>query len=291
MRNERRKGILQRLRGQKTTIEAEMSFFDHLNELRGHLIRSVIAVFIFTGIAFYFKEFIFDKIILGPKNLDFWTYQMMCRLADTFNFKDFCIDKINFIIMNTAIAGQFTIHITTSIYAGIIAAFPYFVWEMWRFIKPALHDTERKSSTGIVSITSLLFITGVLFGYFLIVPLTITFLGSYTVSDEIINQITLDSYIGTISTLTLGCGITFELPIVIYFLSRIGMMTPEFMRQNRRYAIVLILILAAFITPSPDILTQLLVATPLFLLFEISIYVSAWVVKKRKQAELDFFNS
>ncbi|POY35835.1 twin-arginine translocase subunit TatC [Solitalea longa] len=275
----------------KHTIESEMSFFDHLEELRWHLIRSVIAISVFTGIAFSYKEVIFDKVILGPKNTDFWTYRKMCEVASKYNIPDFCVNKINFVIMNTELAGQFMIHLTSSILVGLALAFPYFIWELWRFIKPALADKERKYANGLIFFTSLLFGLGVLFGYFIIVPLTINFLGSYTVSAEIINQISLDSYLSTVGTLSLGCGLTFELPIVIYFLSKIGLVTPKFLRSNRRFAVVLILLVSAFITPSPDMMTQTIVSIPLFILFEISILVSAGVARNRAKKEAEFYNS
>lgn len=275
----------------KHTIESEMSFFDHLEELRWHLIRSAIAIAIFTGLAFSYKEIIFDQIILGPKNPDFWTYRMMCQIAAKYNIADFCVDKINFVIMNTELAGQFMIHLTSSFLVGMALSFPYFIWELWRFIKPALEIKERQYANGLIFFTSVLFGIGVLFGYFIIVPLTINFLGSYTVSAEIINQVSLDSYLSTVGTLSLGCGVTFELPIIIYFLSKVGIVTPKLLRSNRRFAIVLILLVSAFITPSPDMMTQTIVAIPLFLLFEISIFVSAAVARNKAKKEAEFYNS
>ncbi len=265
----------------KRNADAEMSFFDHLEELRWHIIRGALAVVILATVAFGFKEFLFDQVIFGPKKLDFWTYRMFCSLSEKLHKPDLCVSKFKFIIQNTELAGQFSIHFMVAIFAGIILGFPYLLWELWLFIRPALKEKEKKYSTGLIGAGSILFILGILFGYYIIFPLTINFLGGYSVSDEIINQITLDSYISMLLTLTLATGITFELPILAYFLSKTGILTPKLMRKYRRYSIVGILIVAAVITPSPDIMTQLIVSTPLFILYEVSILVSAAVQRKR----------
>ncbi|MCZ4225319.1 twin-arginine translocase subunit TatC [Pedobacter rhodius] len=287
-----RKSLLTKAIGQKsTTLEAEMSFFDHLDVLRKHLIRAVIAIGVFTGIAFYFNEEILDKIIFGPKKPDFWTYRMMCKLVEHFPSlgKDMCITKINGEIINTEMAGQFNLQLNVCVMCGIILGFPYLLWEIWRFVKPALHEKERKSASGFVFFASVLFIIGIIFGYFIICALSINFLTGYTVSSEIKNTFTIDSYVSSIATLTLGTGIIFELPIIIFILSKLGLMTPKLMRSSRRYAAVIILIIAAIVTPTPDILTMLTVAAPLFLLYEASIFVSAYIEKKKKKAEADFY--
>lgn len=266
---------------------SDMSFVDHLESLRWHLIRSIIVIVIFTGIAFIYKDILFNSIIFGPKRTDFWTYRTLCQLAKQFNLgADLCIQKINFTIMNNTMAGQFNLHLTASFMAGFILGFPYLLWELWRFIKPGLHHNERKHATGLIFYGSVLFLLGILFGYFIITPMSVNFLGSYVISEEIINQITLDSYLSTVAILTIACGLVFELPIVIYFLSKMGIMTPKFMRNNRRIAIFLILLLAAFITPTPDIPTQFLVSLPLFILYEISIFVSARVERRKLQSEI-----
>ena len=282
---EKRKNFLLGAMNKRTrNSDAEMSFFDHLEELRWHIIRGALAVVIFASVAFFFKEFLFDQVIFGPKSLNFWTYRMFCKLSVVVHQPDLCVKKFNFIIQNTELAGQFSMHFMVAIFAGIILGFPYLLWELWRFISPALKIKEKKYSTGLIGAGSLLFLTGVIFGYFIIFPLTINFLAGYTVSSEIINQITLDSYISMLLTLSLATGITFELPILAYFLSQVGILTPKMMRKNRRYAIVGILIVAAVITPSPDIMTQLIVSTPLFILFEISIFVSAAVQRTKARA-------
>ncbi|MFC3561869.1 twin-arginine translocase subunit TatC [Pedobacter jamesrossensis] len=283
--------LLKAIANKGTNLEAEMSFFDHLDVLRKHLIRAAIAIAVFTGIAFYFNEEILDKVIFGPKKPDFWTYRMMCRLVESFPSlgKDMCITKINGEIINTEMAGQFNLQLNVCVMCGIVLGFPYLLWEIWRFVKPALHEKERKSASGFVFFASLLFIIGILFGYFIICALSINFLTGYTVSAEIKNTFTIDSYVSSIATLTLGTGIIFELPIIIFILSKLGLMTPKLMRASRRYAVVIILIIAAIVTPTPDILTMLTVAAPLFLLYELSIFVSAYIEKKKKKADAAFY--
>ena len=260
--------------------QAEMSFLDHLEALRWHLVRSVIAVISVAVLAFIYSRFIFDSIILAPKNPDFWTYQFLCDLSTLiFNSDELCIKKISFTLINIDMSGQFTTDITVSAITGLVVAFPYVFWEIWSFIKPALHPGEKRHTRGIVFFTSLLFILGILFGYFIIAPLSINFLGTYQVSEQVANQIGLGSFISTITTTTLATGLVFELPIVVYFLTKIGVLTPGFMRVYRKHAVVLILILAAIITP-PDVTSQILVTIPILLLYEISIFISAFVIKK-----------
>ncbi len=276
------KGLIDSVKNKGKSIDAEMSFFDHLEVLRWHLIRALVAVIAFAGIAFAYYDFIFDKIILGPKTPTFWTYRMMCRLSERFSLgEDFCIKEIPFNIINTEMAGQFTLQLNSSLLMGILFGFPYLLYEIWRFIKPGLTDIERSSASGFVFYASLLFITGVLFGYYIIAPLSINFLANYQVSSVIQNQITIDSYLSSVATLTIGAGITFELPMIIYILSKMGIMTPAFMKATRRYAVVIILIIAAVVTPTPDILTMLVVSLPLFLLYELSIIISARIDARR----------
>ena len=287
--SESENSLIKAVKEKGKSLEAEMSFFDHLDVLRKHLIRSSLAIIVFTGIAFAYYDFIFDTIIMGPKNPQFWTYRMMCSLSERFDLgPDFCITKIPFAIINTEMAGQFTLQLNSSLMIGVILGFPYLLFEVWRFVKPALHEKERKSASGFTFYATLLFIVGIMFGYYIIAPLSISFLASYIVSDTIDNMITIDSYLSTVATLTIGAGVIFELPIVIYILSKLGVMTPKFMRSSRRYATVIILIIAAVVTPTPDLLTMLTVSFPLFLLYEASIYISARVEKKKLKAELEF---
>jgi sec-independent protein translocase protein TatC len=260
--------------------QGEMSFLQHLEALRWHLVRAISSMMIFATIAFVFKGFIFDTLLLGPKRGDFWTYRQLCKIADKFNIPDLCINGVDFDIINISMAGQFTTHIVVSIIAGLIMAFPYVVWELWSFIKPGLYNQERKHARGMVFYVSFLFIIGVLFGYYIISPLSVNFLGSYNVSEDIRNQIDLNSYFSTVSTLVLACGVVFEMPILVYFLTKIGVITPEFLRTYRRHAIVVILIMAAVITP-PDVSSQVLIFFPLMGLYEVSIWVSALVLRRQ----------
>ena len=261
----------------------EMSFLDHLEILRWHLIRSGIAILLFSILAFIFKEIIFDVVLLAPKDPNFLTYRFLCNISQALGLGDaLCIKESPFSLMNINMAGQFSAHLLTSFYAGFILAFPYVFWEIWRFVLPALKEKEAKVSRGIVFFSSFLFLTGVIFGYFVIAPLSINFLGSYQVSQTVANQISLTSFISTVTTISLANGIIFELPILVYFLTKIGLLTPEFMRTYRRHAMVITLILSAIITP-PDITSQILVSFPLIILYEISIQISKAIVKKNNQ--------
>jgi sec-independent protein translocase protein TatC len=257
--------------------EKEMSFIDHLEELRWHLIRALVGIVVFTMVAFFNKSIVYNLIILGPSRVEFWTYRMFCKLSEVT-----CVDKMPFIIMNRDPAGQFTMHLFSSIIIGIIISFPYIFWEIWRFVKPGLYDSERSVTRGATFFVGLLFFTGVLFGYYVVTPLSINFLANYQLDPSIQNQYDLSSYISTIATLTLGSGLLFQLPMVAFFLAKVGILTPAFMRQYRRHATVIILIAAAILTPSPDIISQILVAAPLSLLYELSIYIAAYVEKKNK---------
>lgn len=262
----------------------EMSFLDHLEELRWRLIRSVVAVFVMAVLAFIFKNVIFDYIILAPKNPNFWTNRMFCELGEYLKTPGLCINQKPLKIISMNMAGQFNMHIMVSLISGLILAFPYVFYEVWSFIAPALKSKERKYANGAVFFSSFLFLFGVVFGFYMIVPLTVNFLGSYNVSEEVVNTINLSSYISTINSVVLASGVVFELPIVIFFLTKIGLVTPEFMKKYRRHSIVVIFILAAIITP-PDVFSQTLVAIPLVLLYEVSILISKRVVKQRKKQE------
>ena len=261
-----------------------MSFLDHLEELRWHLIRSTIAVVVLAALAFIFKDFIFGTLIFGPKQPDFITYRLFCNLAQSLGMDTFCFQEMPFRIQSRTMAGQFSAHMWTSIYAGIIVAFPYILYEMWRFISPGLREKERKSSRGFIFIASVLFFLGVLFGYYLITPLSINFLGNYTVSKEVFNDFDLDSYISLVRTSVLACGIVFELPILMYILTKIGLVTPESLRKYRKFALIIVLVLSAVITP-PDIVSQIIVAIPILILYEVSIYISKIVVRNQKREE------
>ncbi len=258
-----------------------MSFWAHLEELRGHLVRSFIAIFLLAIGAFIAKDIIFDYVILAPKEPYFITNRAFCYFSRLISTPALCINQNPVEIINIELAGQFKTHIIVSLIAGIIVAFPYILYEFWRFIKPALHPKEKANSRGAVLVTSLLFLTGVSFSYFLIAPLTINFLGSYQVSSMVANQIALRSYITTVTMVTFATGLVFELPIIVYFLSRVGLLTPEFMKKNRKVAFILIIGLSAIITP-PDVFSQILVGIPLYVLYEISIGISRRVNKEQE---------
>ncbi|MFT6849794.1 MAG: sec-independent protein translocase protein TatC [Sphingobacteriales bacterium] len=260
----------------------EMSFIDHLESLRWHVIRSTLFILTITGLAFSYKNIVFDMIILGPKSVDFWTYRKLCALSEWLNLaQGLCVTEINFSLLNTEMAGQFTKHIVISFVIGLVLGFPYLLWEVWRFVKPGLKFKEKSTTRGVVFFSSSLFLTGVLFGYFIVTPMSINFLANYELSPEILNQISINSYISTITSICFAAGILFELPLVIYFLSKMGIITPKFMRMYRKHAIMIILILAAFLTPTPDIPTQLLISMPLFFLYEISIFISGSVERRK----------
>lgn len=284
--------LIDAIKNKTKSLEGEMSFFEHLEVLRWHLIRSAIAVVVFMGIAWSYFDVIFDNVIMAPKSTDFWTYRMMCSLGERFGLgDDFCVKEIPMQIINIQMAGQFTLQMNASLLIGIMVGFPYLLYEVWRFIKPALSDIERKSASGFVFYATLLFVIGILFGYYVITPLSIKFLSNWQVSPDIVNQITMSSYLSTVATITIGAGIIFELPIVIFILSKAGIMTPQFMRSSRRYAIIIILVISAIVTPTPDALTLLSVAFPMLLLYEISIVLAARVYKQKQKAQQEFFNS
>ena len=263
----------------------EMSFLDHLEELRWHLIRATAVVVILGFAAFLMKDFIFNTLLFGPKQPDFPTYRFFCFLSQKLGFEGaFCSTEPLFILQSREMAGQFSAHIWTSIWAGFIIGFPYVLWEIWRFIGPGLYDNERKNARGFIFIASFLFFLGVLFGYYIVAPLSINFLGSYTVSDEVTNQIDLSSYIAIVRSSVIACGLIFELPILIYFLTRIGLVTPEFLKKYRKVASVLVLIVSAVITP-PDVASQIIVSIPILILYEVSIHISRFVLRgERKKA-------
>jgi|SRR5664280_2027690 len=274
--------------------DGEMSFLEHLEELRWHIIRSLLAIVIMMIIAFCFKNVLFNDIVLAPKNPTFITNRLLCEfghyLAQHINLKDpdvLCINTKPVNLISIKMAGQLTTHITVAMVAGLILAFPVIIREFWLFFKPALHSNEAKHARGAVLASSFLFFTGVMFGYFLLAPLSIYFLTSYQISADVVNQINVRSFIGTLTSICLATGVVFELPIVAYFLTKIGVVTPAFMRKYRKHAIVVIFIVAAIITP-PDVFSQTLVAIPLLILYEVSIFISAYVMKQ-KAKEHDTF--
>ena len=262
-----------------------MAFTDHIEELRWHLMRAILAIFICGILAFVNIEWIFTNIIMAPADKDFVSYQWLCKLGQLIRVDVLCLGDLQIKFQNTELTGQFMMSFSSSIMIGFIVAFPYVFWEFWKFIKPALKPEELKYARGIVFWSSLLFFLGVAFAYYIIAPFTINFFANYQLSPNFQNIITIANYYGTMSDLILGMGIVFELPVVVFFLSRIGLLTPQVMREKRRYAFVVILILSAVITP-PDGFSIWLVTLPLVLLYEAGIYISERAIKERKRKEL-----
>jgi len=248
----------------------------------------VLAWLVMTVVAFIYSRFIFDKILLAPKDSNFITYRWLCKLGDLLqtttlgrwlHTEKLCLPPMSLSIVNLNLSGQFMTDMTVSMFAGLILAFPIIIFQLWQFVMPALYIKERRYARQAVFVMSLLFMIGVLFSYYFMVPWTLNFLGTYQVSSMVANQISLSSYISTVTTTILSVGVVFELPVVIYVLSKIGIVTPDFLKKNRKYAFVIILIVAAIITP-PDVFSQLMVTIPLYSLYEISILVSKRVSPK-----------
>lgn len=257
-----------------------MTFLEHLEELRWTIVRSLVAIGIAAVLLFVVKDFIFDNVVLAPMYASFWTYSALCSLSHLMQLGEtICLEADTFELQNISMAGQFMTHLKVSFIGGIIAAFPFVLWEIWKFISPGLHGTERKGLRWVVFSASILFFCGVLFGYYLICPLSIQFLGTYQVSAEVPNMITLDSFISLVTSITLATGLLFQLPLVVLFLTRAGLVTPAFLRAYRKHSIVIILLVSAIITP-PDLTSQVLVTLPLMILYEISIFLSERTVRR-----------
>ena len=244
---------------------------------------AVIALFAIT--AFCLNDFIFDTVIFGPLRQDFISYKVLCELGHKIGAGDVMCMTIKPAHLQTLSASeQFFNHMWISFLCGIILGFPFVLWEFWKFVRPALKNKEIGPVKIFVVIASVLFLIGIFFGYFLLFPMSYNFLINYQVSSSGIvqTQNTFDDYISLISTMTLVAGIIFEMPILVYFLTRMTLLTPQFMRKYRKHAVIIILIAAAVITPSPDVTSQMVVAIPMYLLYELSVFVSAWVIKKHK---------
>jgi len=268
------------------TTVGEMTFIQHLEVLRYHLMRSAIAILVLAIAAFVNKSFLFDTVIFGPKRSDFFTFQKLCEFSGFLSEKVpslvedaslLCIGQDFPALQNIDMAGQFTSHIMVSLIAGLVLSFPYILWELWRFIKPGLEKNESQYARGLVFWASLLFSTGVLFGYYVIAPLSVNFFFTYSISSEVQTLPTLSAYVSTVTGVVLAAGIVFELPLIVYFLSKVGILSPEILRKYRKHFVVAALILSAIITP-PDIFSQILVTIPLVILYEISIRISGRVI-------------
>lgn len=263
-----------------------MSFLDHLEQLRWHLLRSISAILVFMVLAFLAKGFVFGQVILGPSKIDFVTYRILCQLSDFFSLPALCIEKLPFIIQSRQMTGQFSMHITSSLVIGLIAAFPYVFWEVWRFISPGLYAKEKNAARGAVFFVSLLFFMGASFGYYILSPLSINFLSNYQLDPSIANEFDITSYVSTLSMLVLASAVMFQLPIVIYFLTQAGLVSSLMLKTYRRHAIVVILVLSALITP-PDVISQILIAMPILVLYEAGIIIAKRLEKKRREEELE----
>ncbi len=286
-----RKSFFTRIRGKQADEQAEMSFFDHIEELRWHLMRSIIAWLAAAIVIFVYIDWIYDNIILAPANENFVTYGSLCRLGHWLHLGDsFCMPPVKINFQVTEVNGTFTSAVNIAIIGGIILAFPYVFWELWRFVKPALSAKEKKYARGSIFYVSLCFFSGVAFGYYLLAPFTFNFLASFSLGKSGIIQYrpSINDYIDSLTNLLLGCGIAFELPVLSYVLARLGIISGNLLKQYFKFAFVIILIVAAVITPSPDWTSQFLVAIPLVFLYWISILLASSVDKKRAQEEKEW---
>lgn len=257
-----------------------MSFLEHLEVLRWVLIRSALSILIGATVVFVYMDFVFDSIIIAPSQSTFLTNRLFAWLSVKLDVPSLHINATPIRIQNIDMAGQFTTSVTIALVGGFILAFPYIFWEFWRFIKPALREKESKHAGGAIFAVSALFFVGILFGYYLIAPLSIDFLVTYKVSKIVENITSLESYISTITSIVFAGGIIFELPVFIYFLSKIGFVSVKFLTTYRRHAIVVITIVAAVITP-PDVVSQMMVEIPLLVLYEVGILIAKNIEKKR----------
>lgn len=271
-------------RKSKSSAAKEMSFWDHLEELRKRLTRSIIAWVAFSALAFTQREFIFDKIILAPKEGTFITYRWLCQLGDWLNMDSLCMESLSISLINYNLSGQFMTHMSISMVVGLILAVPFLFYQVWQFIKPALYEKEKMYASKAVFVMSGLFMIGIAFAYYFMVPWTLNFLGTYQVSTMVANQIALDSYISTLVSVVFSVGLVFELPVIVYVLAKIGILTPSFLKKNRKYAFIIVLILAAIITP-PDVFSQMMVTLPLWILYEVSIMVASRVAPKEEEED------
>ena len=262
-------------------LKEESSFWDHLEALRWTIFRSLGVLMLFAIISFSFKDFIFNKILLPPLSSDFHTYRVLCKIGELTGISGFCAESFKIELINIALAGQFMMHILTSMIVALIISVPYLLYEIWRFVRPALYPKEKKSVSLIFLSSSFLFYLGALVSYFIVFPFTLRFLGTYEISTTIINQVSIQSYMNTLFMLVLFMGLAFELPVIVFLLSQIGVVHKELLRNIRRYAFVGVLVLAAFITPTTDPFTMLLVAAPIYILYEVSI----WVCKPKRKDE------
>jgi sec-independent protein translocase protein TatC len=272
----------------RNNTDNEMSFVDHLEALRGHIIRIAFVVLGLAILIFWKIDWLFDTIILGPIRKDFFSYVYLTRFSHFIHMGDaLSITPVDITMQTTTFSGQFISSITIAMVGALVIGFPYVLWEIWRFIRPALKDNERKGTTYVIFWVSLFFFLGALFGYYMLAPYTFSFLANYHIGVKgvMVTRPTLDDYIENLTDIVLGCGLAFELPVVSSVLTRIGLITPAFLKTVRRYAYIVILFVAAIITPSPDWVSQTIVAAPLIALYEISISVSKSVTRRREEKD------
>jgi len=282
-----RKAFFKKFRGIDTQ-DTEMSFIDHLEVLRWHLVRSALVLVVIAFVIFFKIDWVFDNIIYAPARKDFITYTGLCNLSHTLHLgNSLCMPPVDIRLLGSTVSGPFMSAISISFMGAIIVAFPYLFWELWRFVKPALSTKELKYARGSIGWVSLCFFCGAAFGYYLLAPFTFNFLANFQLGTlHVYNYLpTLDDFIETLTDIILGCGLAFELPVLEYVLSKLGLITPKFLKSYRKYAYVVILILAAVITPSPDWTSQTIVAVPLIILYEISIIISKRVDRLREKEE------
>lgn len=272
--------MLKNLKSKKDSLpnkrEAEMSFLDHLDVLRKHIVRSLIAIIVIGSALFFLIEPLFEEVILAHKNPDFVSYDILCT------YLRICMVPPEFDLITTELAEEFFQALKVSFYGGFILSFPYVFYQFWSFIKPGLYDAEQKAARGVVFVCSFLFLLGTTFGYFILAPFAINFLVNYSVSELVTSTVTLSSYVGYMTMFILPTGILFQMPLLVYFLAKIGLITPDFMRKYRKHAFVLILVLSAILTP-PDIITQFLIGVPVYGMYELSILVAVTTSRKREK--------
>ena len=286
-----RKTFFNRLGGKNKEVQTEMTFFDHIEELRWHIVRSVAAWLVAAIVIFIYIDWVYDNIILAPANQKFFTYGALCNMGRWLHLGDsFCMPAIVINFQVTEVNGTFTSAINIAMIGAIIVAFPYIFWEVWRFIKPALSEKEKKYGQNSIFFVSLCFFTGAMFGYYLLAPFTFNFLASFTLGKSNLIQYrpSINDYVDSLTNLILGCGIAFELPVLAFVLAKIGIITGEMLKKYFKFAFVIILVVAAVITPSPDWTSQFLVAIPLVLLYWVSILLASSVDKKRAKEEKDW---
>ena len=255
--------------------QGNMPFLNHLEELRWRLVRAAIAILIVGTVIWFYQETIINVVFLSMAKKEFITFRIMCQ------FFGVCITEIPIKFQSMTVSGQFSYALMMSFLGGIVVTFPYLFYQIWAFVKPGLKFKEKNLARGIVFYVSLLFFLGILFGYYIVAPLSIQFFGSYQMSNKIENIFTINSYMSTILSTVFYCGLFFLLPVVTYLLTKIGLFDSAFLRKYRKHAIVVILILAAIITP-PDVISQIIVSIPILILYEIGIVVSKRVEKQKK---------